>query len=137
MAVAGASAPRIFTCPRLATNAATATQSLQTSRPKHIQEGVLTAWWWQSSRGLAVPTRPAGGTTEAMPVDACNACIALVCRAGVPVACRPFWIVRLYAQSRNCRPAQCGKSTLFNALTRSRKRSANYPFCTIDPMWAS
>ena len=27
-----------------------------------------------------------------------------------------------------------GKSTLFNALTRTRKaESANYPFCTIDP----
>src|SRR3954468_8583662 len=27
-----------------------------------------------------------------------------------------------------------GKSTLFNALTRSRKaEAANYPFCTIDP----
>src|SRR5207249_5891402 len=27
-----------------------------------------------------------------------------------------------------------GKSTLFNALTRSRKAAAaNYPFCTIDP----
>ena len=27
-----------------------------------------------------------------------------------------------------------GKSTLFNALTRSRKAEAsNYPFCTIDP----
>src|SRR3954469_23777092 len=27
-----------------------------------------------------------------------------------------------------------GKSTLFNALTRSRKaQAANYPFCTIDP----
>ena len=27
-----------------------------------------------------------------------------------------------------------GKSTLFNAVTRTRKaESANYPFCTIDP----
>ena len=27
-----------------------------------------------------------------------------------------------------------GKSTLFNALTRSRKAdAANYPFCTIEP----
>lgn len=26
-----------------------------------------------------------------------------------------------------------GKSTLFNALTRSRAQSANYPFCTIEP----
>lgn len=27
-----------------------------------------------------------------------------------------------------------GKSTLFNALTRSRKaEAANYPFCTIEP----
>lgn len=27
-----------------------------------------------------------------------------------------------------------GKSTLFNAVTRSRKaEAANYPFCTIDP----
>src|SRR5678810_1318297 len=27
-----------------------------------------------------------------------------------------------------------GKSTLFNALTRTRKaEAANYPFCTIDP----
>ena len=27
-----------------------------------------------------------------------------------------------------------GKSTLFNALTKSRKaEAANYPFCTIDP----
>lgn len=26
-----------------------------------------------------------------------------------------------------------GKSTLFNAITRGRSRSANYPFCTIDP----
>jgi hypothetical protein len=26
-----------------------------------------------------------------------------------------------------------GKSTLFNALTRAKAESANYPFCTIDP----
>jgi len=26
-----------------------------------------------------------------------------------------------------------GKSTIFNALTRARAESANYPFCTIDP----
>src|SRR6185295_8807043 len=26
-----------------------------------------------------------------------------------------------------------GKSTLFNALTRSSVPAANYPFCTIDP----
>ena len=27
-----------------------------------------------------------------------------------------------------------GKSTLFNAVTRTRKaQAANYPFCTIDP----
>ncbi|MDH3452974.1 MAG: 50S ribosome-binding GTPase, partial [Gammaproteobacteria bacterium] len=26
-----------------------------------------------------------------------------------------------------------GKSTLFNALTRSRVQAENYPFCTIDP----
>ena len=26
-----------------------------------------------------------------------------------------------------------GKSTLFNALTRSAIAAANYPFCTIDP----
>ena len=39
-----------------------------------------------------------------------------------------------YATSRNRRFAQCGKSTLFNALTKTRKaEAANYPFCTIDP----
>lgn len=26
-----------------------------------------------------------------------------------------------------------GKSTLFNALTRSQVPAENYPFCTIDP----
>ncbi len=26
-----------------------------------------------------------------------------------------------------------GKSTIFNALTRGKAQSANYPFCTIDP----
>jgi len=39
-----------------------------------------------------------------------------------------------YASSRYCRSAQCGKSTLFNAVTRTKKAQAeNYPFCTIDP----
>ena len=29
-----------------------------------------------------------------------------------------------------------GKSTLFNALTTSKKAEAeNFPFCTIDPTW--
>ena len=28
-----------------------------------------------------------------------------------------------------------GKSTLFNSLTKAGAESANYPFCTIDPMW--
>jgi ribosome-binding ATPase YchF (GTP1/OBG family) len=26
-----------------------------------------------------------------------------------------------------------GKSTLFNAITKSHVEAANYPFCTIDP----
>lgn len=26
-----------------------------------------------------------------------------------------------------------GKSTIFNALTRQKAESSNYPFCTIDP----
>ena len=26
-----------------------------------------------------------------------------------------------------------GKSTLFNAITKAKAESANYPFCTIDP----
>ena len=30
-----------------------------------------------------------------------------------------------------------GKSTLFNSLTKAGAESANYPFCTIDPMSAS
>ncbi len=34
---------------------------------------------------------------------------------------------------RNRRPAQCGKSTIFNALTAAKAQAANYPFCTIDP----
>ncbi|WP_267879940.1 GTPase [Acetobacter papayae] len=30
-----------------------------------------------------------------------------------------------------------GKSTLFNALTATATaQAANYPFCTIEPMWA-
>ena len=30
--------------------------------------------------------------------------------------------------------SQCGKSTLFNALTSSKNaQAANFPFCTIDP----
>ena len=39
-----------------------------------------------------------------------------------------------HAQSRNRRLPNVGKSTLFNAVTRTRKaEAANYPFCTIDP----
>ena len=34
---------------------------------------------------------------------------------------------------RNCRTPECGKSTLFNSLTKAGAESANYPFCTIDP----
>ncbi|PJI51647.1 hypothetical protein CTI14_56075, partial [Methylobacterium radiotolerans] len=30
-------------------------------------------------------------------------------------------------------PAQRGKSTLFNALTRAGIAAENYPFCTIEP----
>lgn len=30
-----------------------------------------------------------------------------------------------------------GKSTLFNAITDAGAQSANYPFCTIEPTWAS
>jgi ribosome-binding ATPase YchF (GTP1/OBG family) len=26
-----------------------------------------------------------------------------------------------------------GKSTLFNALTKTKAEASNYPFCTIDP----
>jgi GTP-binding protein YchF len=42
--------------------------------------------------------------------------------------------VRAYAERWNCRLPNVGKSTLFNAVTRTRKaQAANYPFCTIDP----
>ena len=37
-------------------------------------------------------------------------------------------------QMRHRRPANVGKSTLFNALTRTAAaQAANYPFCTIEP----
>ena len=34
---------------------------------------------------------------------------------------------------RNCRSAECGKSTLFKVLTKKQVDIANYPFCTINP----
>ena len=40
----------------------------------------------------------------------------------------------IYVKSRNCRIANVGKSTLFNAVTRTAKsRSGQLSLCTIDP----
>ncbi len=35
---------------------------------------------------------------------------------------------------RNSGLPNVGKSTLFNAITKAGAESANYPFCTIEPM---
>jgi GTP-binding protein YchF len=44
-----------------------------------------------------------------------------------------FTLINYGLQMRYCRTSNVGKSTLFNALTKSSIPAENFPFCTIEP----